>query len=41
MAKLNWTIENIPHQKGRIIIVTGATSGIGNETDRILAKEQD
>jgi NAD(P)-dependent dehydrogenase (short-subunit alcohol dehydrogenase family) len=32
-----WTFEHIPDQTGRTAIVTGATSGIGLETARILA----
>jgi len=37
MAKSNWNTQNIPDQKGRVVIVTGATSGLGKETARVLA----
>lgn len=32
-----WTEKNIPEQKGRIVIVTGSSSGIGFETAKVLA----
>jgi NAD(P)-dependent dehydrogenase (short-subunit alcohol dehydrogenase family) len=35
--KNRWTIDNIPDQKGRTVIVTGANSGIGYEAARALA----
>jgi len=37
MNKENWTTENIPDQKGKIIIVTGATSGLGKQASKILS----
>ncbi len=35
----NWTAANIPDQKGKIIIVTGANSGLGLEAVKALCKK--
>ena len=37
MSQKPWTTQAIPDQTGRVAIVTGATSGTGYETARILA----
>ena len=37
MEKQNWNADNIPDQKGRVVIITGATSGLGKEAARVLA----
>ncbi|GAB4417826.1 MAG: SDR family NAD(P)-dependent oxidoreductase [Bacteroidia bacterium] len=34
---MNWNTDSIPDLHGRIAIVTGATSGLGKETARVLA----
>ncbi len=34
-----WTAENIPDQNGKVVIVTGSSSGIGFEAARILANK--
>lgn len=37
MAKLNWNTSNITDQNGKVVIITGATSGLGKEATKILA----
>lgn len=34
-----WTIDNIPDQTGRIVIVTGANSGLGLYTTQVMARK--
>jgi len=37
---MGFTKENIPNQKGKIIIVTGANAGLGYETTLALAEKE-
>jgi NAD(P)-dependent dehydrogenase (short-subunit alcohol dehydrogenase family) len=39
MSQTKWDASRITDQKGRVIIVTGSTSGIGKETARVLARK--
>ena len=35
----NWSTQNIPNQSGKVIIVTGASSGLGKEIATVLASK--
>jgi NAD(P)-dependent dehydrogenase (short-subunit alcohol dehydrogenase family) len=37
MKNGKWNVKNIPDQKGRVVIITGATSGLGKEAAVVLA----
>ena len=39
MKKENWNESNIPDQSSKIFIVTGPTSGLGEETTRVLSRK--
>ena len=37
MASGQWTIDDIPNQRGNVALITGGNSGIGYEAARVLA----
>ncbi len=39
MKKAPWDVDDIPNQSGRVIAITGASSGIGKETARVFAQK--
>jgi len=40
MKKEKWTTEKISNQRGKVIIVTGATSGLGKQASKILSEKE-
>lgn len=39
MSKSKWNSDNIPNQQDKVIIITGATSGLGKEATKILSSK--
>lgn len=39
MSKRNWTQNDIPDLTGKVIVVTGANSGLGFESSRVMAEK--
>lgn len=39
MATKNWTADDIPSQQGKIILITGANSGLGFEATKVLSSK--
>ena len=39
MATRNWTADEIPSQQGKIILITGANSGLGLEATKVLSSK--
>ena len=37
MTEADWTASNIPDQNGRVVIITGANTGLGKENAKVLA----
>lgn len=37
MSDANWNTDDIPDQSGRVVLITGASSGIGKEAARVIA----
>jgi NAD(P)-dependent dehydrogenase (short-subunit alcohol dehydrogenase family) len=39
MQKTNWMVNNISDQTGRVVVITGSSSGIGYEAARVMANK--
>jgi NAD(P)-dependent dehydrogenase (short-subunit alcohol dehydrogenase family) len=39
MTNTKWNTQNIPDQKGKVVIITGATSGLGKEAAKVFAQK--
>ncbi|MFK7774247.1 MAG: oxidoreductase [Saprospiraceae bacterium] len=37
MSNSKWNANNIPNQNGKVVIITGATSGLGKEATKVLS----
>jgi NAD(P)-dependent dehydrogenase (short-subunit alcohol dehydrogenase family) len=39
MSNKKWNTQDIPDQKGKVVIITGATSGLGKEAAKVFAEK--
>ena len=39
MSNKNWTTQNIPNQEDKVVIITGATSGLGKEAAKVFSEK--